>query len=84
MLNVIHTTIGVYKSGKFKMNGVEAVHLESHIAYNKENRWGRALFVDGECVYAGYFTEKEVSDYTRLFKSDKKRFTITKDTKPYH
>ena len=76
----IHTTIGVYKSKSYKVNGVPHDHLETHIEYNKTFRPGRALFVDGVCVYDGYLNENEVAEMTEQLKNIK----VEKDTKPYH
>ena len=59
-----HVTIGVYKNGQYKVNIVREEHLENHIEYNKTMRFGRALFVDGKCVYKGYLTDEEVSIWT--------------------
>lgn len=78
----IHTTIGVYLNGDIRLNGVKSENLESHINYNKKNRWGRGLFVDGKCVNKGYLSDEQVQFYEKLFKSDSK-YTINKDTAPY-
>lgn len=48
MEHEIHTTIGLYLNGDYVVNGVLDDHLANHIKYNINNRWGRALFVDGE------------------------------------
>lgn len=60
-----HVTIGVYNSNDYKINIVKPEHLEGHIEYNKSWRWGRALFVDGVCVYGGYLSEKDVIEWTK-------------------
>lgn len=51
---MIHTTIGVYSDGSYKVKGVKSEDLASHIEYNKNFRFGRALIIDGEVVYNGY------------------------------
>lgn len=51
---MIHTTIGIYPNGPSKFNGVKPEHLADHIEYNRTNRPGRALMVDGELVLEGY------------------------------
>jgi hypothetical protein len=78
---MIHTTIGLYADGSFKMNGVKPEHLEYHIEYNKTNRFGRALFVDGKCVYGGLMPE----DNTRRFEEWLKTENLKADkcTAPY-
>lgn len=60
---MVHTTIGLYLNGDFKVNGVLPEHLESHVAYNKSARFGRALFVDGTCVYNGYLKEDQIKAF---------------------
>lgn len=78
----INTTIGVYANGDMKINGVVESNLKNHIAYNKDNRWGRGLFVNGVCVHKGYLSDEEVKFYERLFQSDT-AYTVHKDTAPY-
>lgn len=78
---MIHTTIGLYSNGTFKMNGVEPDHLQSHIEYNKTFRWGRSLFVDGKCVYKGYQSDEEVKAFEKRIKDE--NFIMTKCNKPY-
>lgn len=56
----IITTVGIYSNGDFKLNGVAPEHLESHIAYNKGHRFGRALVVDGKIEYNGYLKDEEI------------------------
>lgn len=58
-----HITIGVYSSGNYKVNIVRPEHLKHHIKYNKTMRGGRALFVDGKCVYAGYLSEEKTKEW---------------------
>ena len=79
----IHTTIGVYPTGDMKLNGVKEENLEMHIEYNIQNRWGRALFVDGKCVHKGGLDALQIHFHEMLFKSDCK-YTLHKDTAPYH
>ena len=57
---MIHTTVGVYKDLSIKSNGVGSERLAKHIQYNISNRWGRALFLDGYCIYKGYLTNEEI------------------------
>ena len=38
-------------------------HLEHHIEYNKTMRFGRALLVDGEIIYCGYWKEEELQEF---------------------
>lgn len=75
----IHTTIGVYFNGDFKINGVLPEHLKSHIEYNKNMRFGRALLVDGKVVHLGYYNESDRKRLEEKFKHIK----VDRDTKPY-
>lgn len=51
--NVIHTTIGVYPNGDYKVNGVCSENLADHIHYNLTYRPGRAFVLDGVVLYKG-------------------------------
>lgn len=48
-----HITVGVYIDGECKINIVAPEDLHDHISYNLRSRFGRALFVDGKCIYDG-------------------------------
>lgn len=78
---MIHTTIGLYADGSFKMNGVKPEHLQDHIEYNKTNRWGRALFVDGKCVYGGYLSDEQTRRFEEHIKLE--NLKANKCTAPY-
>lgn len=78
----IHTTIGLYANGDTKYNGVANEDLAAHIAYNKQARWGRALIVDGECVYDGFVSKKLIEKTIEAYKSNPVIFD--KPTNPYH
>ena len=75
----IHTTIGVYLNGYYKINGVREDLLEEHIEYNKVARFGRALLVDSKVVHLGYYKEEDRKTLEDKFKDIK----IDKDTQPY-
>lgn len=60
-----HVTIGVYNSDEYKINIVKPEHLKGHVEYNMSWRWGRALFVDGVCVYNGYLSEEDIVEWTK-------------------
>lgn len=84
---MIHTTVGVYlgfctQLNGNAINGVDPEHLQDHIHYNKTYRGGRALFVDGECVYPGYLSEEQV----QYFKENIIPQITPRDkcTAPYH
>lgn len=81
MSQKIHTTIGVYPDLSFKMNGVSEDLLEQHVQYNRENRPGRALFVDSKCVLKGGLSEEQIIIHEQLFKAEK--YKMNKDTRPY-
>ena len=82
----IHTTIGLYLNGDYKINGVSAENLDTHIEYNKTLRFGRALFVDGKCVHEGYYknSPEEIADFEKRIADNPEQFTRTEDTAPYH
>lgn len=75
-MNKIHTTIGVYLNGDYKINGVKEEDLDHHIKYNILWRFGRALIVDGKIVFCGYWKEKDLLAYMK-----KKRISQIKRTK---
>jgi hypothetical protein len=77
----IHHTVGVYPDGSMKHNGVPDDHLAAHIAYNKEFRPGRALFVDGVCVYEGACRPETIAVAAKLITATP---PITRDTRQYH
>ena len=78
----IHTTIGLYPNGEYKINGVLPEHLEEHIEYNKICRFGRALFVDGKCIYNGYLSDEVVKAFEMKIK-DNSKFIVNKHTGLY-
>jgi hypothetical protein len=78
---MIHTTIGLYANGDYKINGVHEDHLEGHITYNKLMRPGRALFVDGKCVFGGYLSEETCNGFEQTIEEE--GFKMNKDTMPY-
>jgi hypothetical protein len=79
---IIHTTIGLYANGETKYNGVADEDLQYHIEYNKKWRFGRALIVDGKCVYEGCVDKELIEKTVAEFKANPKQFD--KPTIPYH
>ena len=79
----IYTTIGVYLNEEYKINGVSEDNIYSHIGYNILNRGGRALFVNGRCVYKGYLSDEQINAFTAKIKECPELYTKTKDTQPY-
>lgn len=75
----IHTTIGVYLNGDYKINGVSEANLDFHIHYNKTYRFGRALLVDGKVVHRGCFRESDIPNLEEKFKDIK----VDKESKSY-
>lgn len=76
--NGIHTTLGVYPDGTWKVNGVPAAMLRDHVRYNLTYRPGRALVVDGTVVYpGGGVTAAQIAHAFR------KTPRCTSDTQPY-
>ena len=78
---MIHTTIGVYNTEgvPYKTNGVPSENLADHIKYNIQMRPGRALFLDGVCIWNGYLTWERCE----AMEPELKKVKITKDTQPY-
>jgi hypothetical protein len=78
---VIHTTVGVYSNlnAPFKSNGVKSERLDDHIKYNTDHRFGRALFVDGVCVYKGYLSDEDIE----LVQEKVSKIRHDVDTAPY-
>lgn len=76
-----HITVGVYLSDNFKWNCVKEEDLQDHINFNKTFRFGRALFVDGKCVYKGYLNEEKVKEWED--KISKMKFDNSVPTLPY-
>lgn len=73
--------MGVYANGERKINGVPAENLGNHILYNIQNRWGRAFFLDGVCIYKGYLSWEQCWEIEKELKE--KPLKIERDTAPY-
>lgn len=46
--------VGVYNNGARKYYNIPADMIMNDVDYDIQMRWGRALFVDGQCLYTGY------------------------------
>jgi len=66
----IYSTIGVYLNGDKKFNGVAQEDLGQHIVYNVNNRFGRALFLEGKCIYRGYLDIETTSKLEKEFEAN--------------
>lgn len=77
---MIHHTVGVYANGSMKTNGVAEEHLKDHIQYNLNYRPGRALFVDGVCIYEGACSKETLAKAADLIKTFE---APTRCTAPY-
>ena len=78
---MIHTTIGVYSDGSFKVNGVKSEDLINHIDYNKTFRFGRALIIDGKIEYQGYLSKEDLEKIIK--EKNLANIKITSCTAPY-
>lgn len=59
-----HITVGVYIDGECKINIVAPEDLHGHVSYNLRSRFGRALFVDGKCIYDGcHLKEHQIKEW---------------------
>lgn len=67
---IIHTTIGLYADGSFKVNGVLPNDLKAHVEYNRKFRLGRALFVDGTCINKGCLSDDQLKDFEERIKRE--------------
>ena len=76
-----HVSVGVYANGQYVVNIVADEHLDSHIEYNKEYRFGRGLFVDGICVNQGYLSGEQVRNWTKRI--SEMEFDMSHVTYPY-
>lgn len=65
MSNNNHISVGVYANGRYVVNIVKDEHLKDHIEYNKTFRFGRGLFVDGECLNQGYLSGDQVKNWKK-------------------
>lgn len=81
MSSKVITTVGLYANGSTKYNGVAEEDLQSHIEYNKQARWGRALIVDGECVYEGVVRKELIEQVIQKQKDNPVKFN--EPTIPY-
>jgi hypothetical protein len=51
-------------------NAVLPEHLESHIEYNKENRFGQSLFIDDVCVYHSFYhSDDDIKEFLEMSKN---------------
>lgn len=77
---MIHTTVGVYPDGSYKINGVKSEHIATHIEYNLKFRPGRALIVDGVVISHGMSVDpyeiNKILENWEIYKTNK-------DTAPY-
>ena len=64
-----HISVGVYANGNHVVNIVKDENINEHIEYNKLFRFGRALFVDGECLNTGYLNSEEVKKWKDKIKA---------------
>ena len=75
----IHTVIGVYANGCYVINGVPSKNLKDNIAYNKSARPGRAIIVDGKCMYKGSVSGNVIIKVNQ----EHGKTRLTSDTQPY-
>lgn len=78
----IHHTMGVYRNGERKHNGVTSANLQNHIAYNITYRPGRALFVDGKCLHHGSLNAAQIATIEEELKLNP--VVLREDSAPYH
>jgi hypothetical protein len=79
----IHHTRSLYPNGDFHDNGVPDFRLKSHVEYNMLWRPGRALFVDGKCVYEGINVRPEAIAAMEAQLAERP-VVMRRDTAPYH
>lgn len=58
-MSKIHHVRGVFNNNEFVDNGVAADKLHDYIQFNLVMRPGRAIFVDGICMYEGYLSKEQ-------------------------
>lgn len=76
---MICTTIGLYSNGDFMLNGVTFKNLGEHITFNITYRPGRALILDGKCIYQGNVSDKTLNNFLKI-----NTHKVFVDTSPYH
>ena len=77
----LHSSIRIYPNGDKRYNGVRTEHLEDHINYNREYRFGCDLIIDGKvAVRSAIYIGKTREDF------DKRNEEIIKEleTKPHN
>lgn len=80
-MSKFHHTRRLYPSGRYVDNGVREENLATHLEYNRVNRPGCALLVDGKVVYKGLIR----LDVITAMEMRLKNFPMTyhRDTSPY-
>lgn len=79
----IHTTVGVYPDGSYKVNGVLEDHLGLHIQYNTRYRGGRALFLNGIAIYRGSLDIDTLNNFEQRIKDNPEQFIKTVKSDKY-
>lgn len=82
-----HLVLNVYASGDYKYNVVKDCDLEENIEFNKQWRFGRIIYVDGNRVYDGCIVKEALGKYDDIakdfFENKAKDINMFKPTIPY-
>lgn len=60
---VFHNTVHVYGNDDYRHHCVPDFELEGMLEYNTTMRFGRAIFVDGKCVWEGYLDAERIAQW---------------------
>lgn len=63
--------VRVYNNGDRVISRREGQCLLDWLTFNKQHRWGLALFVDGVCKANGYLSTSKIAELEKEFQDDK-------------
>ena len=79
-----HITIRVYPNKDYVINVVSDKHLEDHLAYNRDFRFGCLMYLDGARVQNGCRKEEYLQKYDDFVKTiNLDRINTCKETIPF-
>lgn len=77
------TVVSVYGNGEYVINGVEIKEFSAYIRNTIKYGTGRALFIQGVCMYHGFLPPNDVEKWERKIQSNPDDFLAQEITKPY-
>ena len=79
----LKTIVHVYGNGEYIVNGVDIKDFSNHIYNTIRYRTGRAIFVQGVCMYHGFLPPNEVEKWERKIQANPEEFTAQEITKTF-